>query len=629
VSKESLPPGPSVEPEDLVQADDSVIGRAVVRSLMLFLALAVLGGGGWWLAGLGKARKEVRVTQMAAPKAATNTASAQVPKMVFTDITAASGITFRHETGAAGEKLLPETMGGGVALADLDGDGDPDLVLVNGSHWPWAKPPGDGGAPPGVVLYRNESVNGVVKFADATAGSGLEAPFFGMGVAVGDADGDGLPDLLITGIGGARLFRNLGGLRFENVTATAGIGGDPADWSSAAVWIDFDRDGDLDLYVANYVRWSRAVDAEVGYKIDGQTRAYGPPMNFQGSLPRFYRNEGGGRFVDISQAAGVQVKNSSTQVPAGKTLGVAVADLNRDGWPDIIAANDTVQNFVFINRKDGTFRESGAETGVAFDSYGNPRGAMGIDTACFTSGGKLGLAIGNFANEMTAVYVEAEASTKESPLFSDEAISWGVGGPSRDPLKFGVFFFDYDLDGRLDLLTVNGHLEEEIAKIQHGQRYRQSAQLYWNAGDAGFVLAGSEFAGPDLFQPMVGRGSAYADIDGDGDLDCVLTNLGGSPVLLRNDQKTGNAWLRVRLEGRGGNRFGLGASLQLKAGGRNQWRSVTTTRSYLSSSESIVTFGLGQATAIEELEVTWPDGSTQKVEGAQPGKLLVVRQTGG
>lgn len=629
MSKENIPPNPADEPEDFVQSDDSVIGRAVLRSLLVVLALGAVGGGGWWWATQRKVQKEVRVTQLAAPKVATNAAAAQMPRMVFTDITAAAGITFRHETGATGEKLLPETMGGGVALADLDGDGDPELVFINGSHWPWAKPPGAASPPPGVLLYRNDSSPGVVKFADVTAASGLGAPFYGMGVAVGDADGDGRPDLLVTGIGGARLFRNLGGLRFEDISATAGIVGDPADWSSAAVWLDFDRDGDLDLYVANYVRWSRAVDAEVGYKIDGQTRAYGPPMNFQGSFPRFYRNEGGGRFLDLSKVSGVQVQNPSTQVPAAKTLGVAVADLNRDGWPDLIAANDTVQNFVFINRKDGTFKESGAETGVAFDSYGNPRGAMGVDTACFTASGKLGVAIGNFANEMTAVYVEAEASTPESPLFSDEAISWGVGGPSRDPLKFGVFFFDYDLDGRPDLLTVNGHLEEEIAKIQHGQRYRQSAQLYWNAGDTGFVQAGPDSAGTDLFQPIVGRGSAYADIDGDGDLDCILTQLGGSPVLLRNDQKTGNAWLRVRLEGRGANREGLGALLRLKAGGRTQWRSVTTTRSYLSSSEAVVTFGLGGAAAIEELEVTWPDGSTQKVEGVQSGKLIVVRQTGG
>jgi enediyne biosynthesis protein E4 len=609
-----------------VQGDDSVIGRAVLRSALAIVLVGIVGGGVWWFRSMGSGRKQVRVTQLAAPQAATNSAAAEVPKAVFTDVTAAAGIQFRHETGAAGEKLLPETMGGGVGLGDLDGDGDPDLIFVNGSHWPWAQPAGATTVPPGLVLYRNDSTPAAVKFVDVTSDSGLSTPFYGMGVAIGDADGDGQPDLFVTGVGGARLFRNRGGLKFEDVTAAAGVAGDPADWTSAALWLDHDRDGDLDLFVASYVRWSRAVDAEVGYKIDGQTRAYGPPMNFQGALPRFYRNDGNGKFTDISETAGVQVKNPSTGVPAAKTLGLALVDINHDGWPDVVAANDTVQNFVFVNRRNGTFQEAGAETGIAFDSYGNPRGAMGIDAGCFTPDGKLGVAIGNFANEMTAMYVEAATSTPESPHFSDESISWGVGGPSRDPLKFGVFFFDYDLDGRLDLLTVNGHLEEEIAKIQHGQKYRQSAQLFWNAGDAGFVVVGADAAGKDLFQAIVGRGSAFADIDGDGDLDVVLTQLGGAPILLRNDQQLGHGWVRVRLVGKAGNPEALGASVRLKAGGRNQWRTQTTTRSYLSSSEAVLTFGLGSAREVEELEVVWPDGSRQTVTGATPGKVITVKQ---
>ncbi len=626
MSQTPKPPVPPEEPEDLVQGDDSVIGRAVLRSVIAIALVGVVGGGVWWSRSLFKGRKQERVTQLAAPQAVTNAAAAEVPKAGFTDVTVAAGIQFRHETGAAGEKLLPETMGGGVGLGDLDGDGDPDLIFVNGSHWPWAKPAGATTVTPGLVLYRNDSTPGAVKFVDVTADSGLSAPFYGMGVAIGDADGDGQPDLLVTGVGGARLFRNRGGLKFEDVTAAAGVAGDPADWTSAALWLDHDRDGDLDLFVASYVRWSRAVDAEVGYKIDGQTRAYGPPMNFQGSLPRFYRNDGKGKFTDVSKDAGVQVKNTSTGVPAAKTLGLALADINHDGWPDVVAANDTVQNFVFVNRRNGTFQEAGAETGIAFDSYGNPRGAMGIDAGCFTPDGKMGVAIGNFANEMTAMYVEAATSTPESPHFSDESISWGVGGPSRDPLKFGVFFFDYDLDGRLDLLTVNGHLEEEIAKIQHGQKYRQSAQLYWNGGDAGFVPVGAGTAGKDLFQAIVGRGSAFADVDGDGDLDVVFTQLGGAPILLRNDQQLGHAWVRVRLVGKAGNPEALGASVRLKAGGRNQWRTQTTTRSYLSSSEAVLTFGLGSAREIEELEVVWPDGTRQTVTGATAGKVMTVRQ---
>lgn len=619
------PQGPE-DPEEYEVADDSVIGRAAAWSGIVLLAVAVIGGGVWWWVRNQQVQRVVQVTPLSAPQSVTNRAAAEVPRMIFTDVTAAAGITFRHETGATGEKLLPETMGGGVGLADLDGDGDPDLVLVNGSHWPWGKPEGAGDPPPGVVLYKNESTAGTIRFTDVTAGSGLESPFQGMGVAIGDADGDGRPDLLITGVGGARLYLNRGDLRFEEATATAGVGGDPTDWSSAAVWFDMDRDGDLDLFVANYVKWSREEDARVGYKIDGVNRAYGPPMNFQGSMPRLYRNEGNGKFTEVSEVAGVQVKNPATGMPAAKTLGVMAVDVNRDGWPDLLAANDTVQNFLFINQRNGTFREAGAESGVAFDSYGNPRGAMGVDAAWFTSEGRLGLAIGNFANEMTALYVESTMSSPELPQYTDEAISWGIGGISRDPLKFGVFFFDYDLDGRLDLLTVNGHLEEEIAKLQHGQQYRQAAQLFWNAGEAGFIPVKADRAGSDLFQLLVGRGSAFADIDGDGDLDCVISNLGGSPVLLRNDQQLGHGWLRVRLDGAGSNRQGLGAVLKIKAGGREQWRRIGTTRSYLSSSEPVATFGLGKATAVESLSITWPDGYQQQVEVSAINRELVVRR---
>jgi hypothetical protein len=382
----------------------------------------------------------------------------------------------------------------------------------------------------------------------------------------------------------------------------------------------------LDLFVCDYVKWSREIDAEVGYKIDGKTRAYGQPMNFQGAFSHLYHNEGGGRFADVSIPAGVQVKNPVTGVPAAKSLGVSPVDVDGDGWIDLIVANDTVPNFLFLNQRDGTFKEVGAAAGVAFDSYGNTRGAMGIDTARYRNDGKLGIAIGNFANEMTALYVAQNAPTN----FSDEAITEGVGPASRLLLKFGVFFFDYDLDGRLDLLTANGHLETEISKIQQSQTYAQPAQLFWNAGDRAdgcFLVVPPEKAGTDLFKPIVGRGSAFADIDGDGDLDVVLTQVGGPPLLLRDDQQLHHHWLRLKLVGTKSNRDAIGAWIMVRVGGQTLWRQVMPTRSYLSQSELPVTIGLGDSPHPETVEILWPSGTRQKLESPSVDKIMTVTES--
>ena len=301
---------------------------------------------------------------------------------------------------------------------------------------------------------------------------------------------------------------------------------------------------------------------------------------------------------------------------------MVAVDFNGDGYTDLIVANDTVQNFVFENQRDGRFKEVGALTGIAFDSYGNTRGAMGIDAARFTDDGKLGIAIGNFANEMTALYV----GNTTPGLFTDESISWGVGPASRLPLKFGVLFLDWDLDGRFDLLSVNGHLEEEITKVQASQKYRQPAQLFWNAGAAGFVPVGPEQAGSALFTPIVGRGCAMADLDGDGDDDLLFTQTGGNPLLLRNDRPADRRWVRLKLVGTRANRDALGATVQLKAGGKTQWRTVTANRGYLSSSALALTFGLGEAATVESIDIVWPGGQRQTVPAPQPGTLTEVRQ---
>ena len=538
----------------------------------------------------------------------------------FVAVTEEAGIQFEHENGASGEKLLPETMGGGCAFFDYDNDGDQDILLVNSMAWPWNQE--ETKNPSTMALYGND---GTGEFTEVTKQLGLNFSFYGMGVATGDYDNDGFVDLLFTGVGGNRLFRNEGGRRFQDVTEESGLG-DSREWSTSAAFFDYDNDGDIDLFICNYVEWSREIDLKVGYQLPGLGRAYGPPMNFAGTFPLLYRNEGNGRFSNVSAQSGVQVVNPATGLPMAKSLGVSPVDLDSDGWMDLVVANDTVQNFVFHNNGDGTFREIGGESGVAYDRFGSTRGAMGIDTARLQDANSLAISIGNFANEMTALYV----SSRDPLSFSDEAISAGIGDATRTLLTFGVFFFDYDLDGALDLLTANGHIEPEIGRIHPGQSYRQPPQLFWNSGagvkEGGFRRVPPQKAGEDLYEPMAGRGSAFADIDSDGDLDVLITQVGGPPRLLRNDQNTGANWVRVKLEGSRANRDAIGAWLWLKVGNRVIGRQVMPTRGYLSQSELPVTVGLGKATRIDEARVIWPGGERQEGLRLEINQLNVIRQ---
>ena len=608
------PPNPAPEPRD-----DAQIGRAFRWSGAVWIGIAVIVAIALWWANRPGPRQPVQPTSLSAPETASS-AKADVPVAKFTDITRPAGIAFSHFNGAYGDKLLPETMGGGVAFFDFDGDGDQDLLFVNGTDWPWRTNGTAASHTP--ALYQND---GKGRFTDVTQGSGLEINFFGMGVAAGDFDNDGLPDIFLSGVGESRLFQNSGGGRFTDITARAGVGGTTNDWATSAAWIDIDNDGDLDLFVCHYVRWSKAIDLEVGYKIDGVTRAYGPPMNFEGTYPSLYRNEGGGRFTDISAPAGIQVKNASTGRPMGKSLAIAPVDIDNDGWIDVVVANDTVQNFLFRNRRDGTFEEIGSRSGIAFDAYGMARGAMGIDTARFRNDDALGIAIGNFANEMNALYV----SRRDALMFADEAITEGVGPASRQLLKFGLFFFDYDLDGRQDVLTANGHLEEDIQKFQAGQRYRQPAQLFWNRGAShgtGFVPVPAGKCGDDLLRPIVGRGSAFADADGDGDLDVVMTQIGGPPLLLRNDQSLAHQWLRFKLVGTKSNRDGIGAWIKVRIGNQILSRQVMAARSYLSQSELPVTIGIGNAARVDEVTVVWPGKQAQRLADWKMNGTTIVTQ---
>ncbi len=612
--------GPEVPEGELAPEDDAVIGRVFARSLKVLAALAAAALIVVALRYVFRAGPEEAVEIPVAAPRAVEAAPPDVPVVAFTDVTAEAGIDFTHVNGAAGEALLPETMGAGGAFFDFDRDGDQDLLLVNSTTWEAVL--SDAGAGPGtgptMSFYEND---GAGKFADRTAGSGLEVSFYGTGVAVGDVDGDGWTDLFVSAVGANRLFRNVKGERFEDVTAAAGVGGADTEWSSSSAFFDADGDGDLDLLVGNYVRWSREIDIEVDYTLTGVGRAYGPPVNYGGTTMDLYRNDGSGVFTDVSEEAGLHILNPATETPVAKTLGLAPVDIEGDGDTDVVVANDTVRNFLLVNDGSGVFTEDGELYGLAYGRDGAATGAMGADAADFRNDGELGFAIANFANEMTSLYV----SQGDPTLWSDEAITAGIGAPSRRVLSFGLFFFDYDLDGRLDLLQVNGHLEDDIEVVEPSQQYRQTPQLFWNAGpDAASTFVPVDPApGDGLTMELVGRGSSYADIDGDGDLDVLLLQTGDRPLLLRNDQETGHRWLRFLLRGDGErvNRDAIGAWVEVEqetaAGPVVQRRRVMPTRSYQSQVEPVVTIGLGEAASVDELgrvEVLWPDGTRQAVD---------------
>jgi enediyne biosynthesis protein E4 len=553
----------------------------------------------------------------------------------FTDVTDEAGIRFRHFNGAAGKKLLPETMGSGVAVIDFDRDGRPDLVFVNSRPWPGQL------ERPTQALYRNR---GDGTFEDVTARMGLDVELFGMGVAVADYDNDGWPDILITAVGGNRLFRNRGGERFEDVTAAAGLGS-PAQWGtmsaeaflalaqpisfpSSAAWLDFDGDGRLDLFVCNYLSWSPAVDLAVQAVLPGGIRAYVPPTEFRAVQCQLYRNIDGTRFEDVTDSSGIKVVENGAAV--GKALGVAVCDPDNDGWPDIVVACDMTRNLFYHNVAGASgrrFDEMGHAVNVAY-AEARPRGGMGIDSAEVLPG-TLAIAVVNFSNEPNSLF---QLRSAQPIRFIDSAVSTGLAGMSRTPMKFGALFLDVDLDGRPDLFTANGHLEPDIATAQGGHTYAQSAQLFWNTGDPArlWALATREEIGDDLFRPIVGRGCAYLDFDGDGDLDLVVTENGGRARLFRNDNATGHHWIAFSLAGNGStsNRDAIGAEITLEVGGRVQRRYVTGSRGYLSQSDLTATFGLGPATSVEKVTVRWPGraGGTRSWENLAAGKRHLLAQ---
>lgn len=522
--------------------------------------------------------------------------------VVFTDVTQEAGIDFEHHNGRSGRKYLPETLGSGCAFFDYDNDGLPDIFLVNSKPW--------SGSAEGVTskLYRNA---GGGRFEDVTEAAGLGSAMYALGVAAADYDNDGFSDLYVTVLDGDRLFRNQGNGAFQDVTRSAGI--DNARFGTSAAWFDYDLDGHLDLLVANYVQWS--ADEDLWCSMDGSTKTYCTPESYTGQPSVLYRNRGDGTFEDVSAKAGVDD-------PTAKALGIAIFDYDSDGWPDVFQANDTQPNKLYRNEGDGTFSEHGVSAGIAYAEDGKARGAMGVDAADYDRSGRFHLLVGNFANEMLNLF-----HNEGNGLFVDEAPTSQIGRDSLLSLTFGAFFFDFDLDGHLDIFCANGHLDEEIEIVQPAVKFAQSPQLFRNDGRGGFDLIPPS-PSHDLAEPLVGRGAAYADFDRDGDLDILITTNDGPAKLLRNDGGNANNYLRVRLVGSESNRSGLGTLLTLASASGQQQHVVRGGSSYCSQSEVVATFGLGADTAIDFLEARWPSGQVDRLEGLELNREIILSEGG-
>ncbi len=521
----------------------------------------------------------------------------------FTDITAAAGIKFVHNSGRAGKKYLPETMGSGVAVFDADGDGWLDIPVINSRDW-------QTGARQALPALHHNNHNGT--FTDVTKGSGLDVETYGLGVAVADYDNDGREDVYITSLDGDRLFHNEGGGKFKDVTAAAGIKN--ANFGNSAAWLDYDRDGKADLFVANYVQWSPEKD--LWCSLDGAHKSYCTPESYKGVAPKLYHNLGNGKFEDVSQKAGIADATS-------KSLGVTVLDYDGDGWPDLFIANDTQPNKLYRNQRNGTFKDEAVEAGVAFSEEGTARGAMGVDAADYDRSGRPHLLVGNFTNQMLALY-----HNEGNGVFVDEAPSSSVGQASLLTLTFGVFFFDYDLDGLPDIFAANGHLEEEINRVQPKVTYKQAPLVFHNLGNGKFQSAVAAL-GPDLARPIVARGAAYGDLDNDGDLDVVITTNNGPAYVFRNDGGNRNHWLRVRTVGTKSNRDGLGAVVRVTSASGKQWAMVRSGSSYCSQSQLAPTFGLGADKVVQTLEIDWPSGTKQSFANVPVNQAVTVDESRG
>ena len=520
----------------------------------------------------------------------------------FVDITRAAGIDFVHNTGAFGEKYLPEEIASGCAFIDYDNDEWQDILLVNGKDWQGHST----GKRQTMGLYRNNQDG---TFTDVTETTGLAVEVYGLGVAVADYDNDGDEDLYISCLGADRLFQNQGDGTFVDATKLAGIH-NPGFGTSCA-WLDYDRDGNLDLFVANYVEWTP--ETNLFCTLDGVNQSYCGPRSYPGQASKLFRNRGDGTFTDVSRIA--QIED-----PTSKSLGVCVFDYNDDGFSDIFEANDTQPNKLYQNNGDGTFIERGMLTGIAFDERGVATGAMGVDTGDYDGSGQESLVIGNFSNEMMNLY------HNEGELFIDDAPVAKIGLPSLLTLTFGCFFFDFDLDGKLDIFAANGHIESDINAVQSEVTYAQPPHLFHNIGDGQFEDVALK-VGSDLQKPIVGRGAAYGDIDNDGDWDVLVNTSNGAAHLYRNDGGNRNNWIKLKLIGTKSNRSGIGARIIVQSKSGTQIRTLKSGASYCSQSELATIFGIGDDTVIDSITVKWPSGTTDQLVAVKSNQSVIITQT--
>jgi len=512
------------------------------------------------------------------------------------EVTSPAGIDFHHNSGAFGGKYLPETLGPGCAFLDYDNDGWQDLILINGMDWPGHKQ-----RRTTMRLYRNNR-NGT--FTDVTRRAGLDVEMYGLGVAVGDFNNDGFPDLFVSCVGQSHLFQNTGKGTFIDITPRSGLGGRQG-FSTSALWFDYDRDGHLDLFVCNYVRWSPEQD--VFCSLDAKNKSYCTPEAYRGATSWLFRNRGDGTFEDVTAKSGIFDSSS-------KSLGVAMLDRGLDGWTDLFVANDTQPNKLYRNMHDGTFQDVALKAGVAFSEDGKARAGMGVDVADYDNSGIPGLVVTNFDNEMLGLYRGTQGG-----IYIDLAPRSNIGRLSQRSLGFGCFFFDADLDGLLDLLVVNGHIDDTVRNLRADTNYAQPPHLFLNRGPDGFRDVASE-AGSDFASPKVGRGAAFGDFDNDGDLDVLITTNNGPAHLYRNDQLAGNRSIRVRLVGTKSNRDAIGASVHIYRGGQTSSRMVKSGSSYLSQSELPLTFGMGKRDMAERMVIHWPSGQTEEHKNLHAGR---------